>query len=62
MTWKNDYIFKEFSCPNCQSTEHKQIPKEWTDTKIVEYHENWFFCLDCGIHTFFEERENKTYA
>jgi rubredoxin len=61
-TWKNDFIFTEFSCARCGGTEHKQIPKEWTDIYVTEYFENDYFCLACGMHGYFTTKSDKILA
>jgi hypothetical protein len=61
---KNTYIFTEFECPVCYSKEHKQIPDNWNDNTnmIISYHEDFYFCIHCGIHTKFHSTTEKSYA
>lgn len=59
---KNDYIFNQYECPHCYSREIKQIPQEWTDKLIVSYYEDFYFCINCGLHIKFKSPEEKSYA
>ena len=58
-TWKNDFIFTKFECSRCRATEHKQIPKEWTDIQIIAYFPEDYFCVQCGMHGFFPDTDKK---
>jgi hypothetical protein len=59
----NDMVFIDYTCPNCYSMEHKLLPKGWNEQGLItEFYNNFYFCLQCGLHTSFTPKLSKTYA
>lgn len=50
---KNDEITLEYVCPLCKSNIHKRIPSEYNKQEASEFHEDWYFCVTCGMHSKF---------